>query len=249
MKILTLEFLKLRRKKILLMITLFMGVEILWALLAVSISLSRNPSDNGWMATIVTLATMNALFLPIISSVVMSRICDMEYKGNTWKLLRSVNVKPSNVYAAKYICGNILLLYAIVLQAIAIAIFSNVNGFAEPLPLSILLKYVGGTMLITMTILALQQWISLLFKNQTFALCLGMVGGFLGMTGDFFPSFLRRIIIWSYYTGLSPVACRFTDNSTHFILRNQNIGIFAVVILITIVFYIAGNSHVSRQEL
>lgn len=249
MKILTLEFLKLRRKKIFLMITMFMGVEILWALMSVSVSLSRNPSDTGWMATIVTLATMNGLFLPIISSVVMSRICDMEYKGNTWKLLMSVNVKPSKIYAAKYICGNILLLYAVVLQAIAIVIFSNVKGFAQPMPSSVLLKYAGGSMLISTTVLALQQWISLAFKNQIFALCLGMVGGFLGMTSDFFPVFVRRIIIWSYYTGLSPVACRFTNNSADYIVQNQNIGIFAGVILMTLVFYIAGSCHISRQEL
>ncbi|GMQ55986.1 ABC transporter permease [Vallitalea sediminicola] len=249
MKILMLEFLKLHRKRIILMITLFIGIEILWALMSVSIALSRNPSDTGWIATMVTLSSMNGLFLPIISSVVMSRICDMEYKGNTWKLLMSVNVKPSKVYAAKYICGNVLLLYAVLLQALSIIVFSILKGFAEPIPISMVLKFIGGTVLTTMAILALQQWISLSIKNQTFALCLGMIGGFLGMTADFYPIFVRRIFIWSYYTGLCPVTYHFANNSADYIIQNHGIGIFATVIIMTIIFYNAGSFHISRQEM
>ncbi|GKX28590.1 multidrug ABC transporter permease [Vallitalea longa] len=248
MKILILEYMKLRRKKIFLMITLFISVEIAWALMSVSIALSRNPSNSSWMSTMVTLSSMNGLFLPIISAVVMSRICDMEHKGNTWKLLMSVDINPRKVYGAKYLCGNFLLLYAVVLQAIAIIIFNILKGLSEPILFTMVLRFILGTSLANMAVLALQQWISLSIKNQSFALCIGMIGGFLGMTGDFFPIFVRRIFIWSYYSGLCPVAYYFDDESANYIIQNHSFGIFSIVIIIALIFYIVGNIHISRQE-
>lgn len=248
MKTLSLEFFKLRRKKIFLMITLFLSLEILWTFMSVSISISRNPNSPVLESILTTVASMNGLFLPIICAIISSRICDMENKGNTWKLLISTNMTRRSIYASKYLCSCILLLYGILLQAFSITIFSITKSSTIVLPISLIIRFIGGTMLTSMIILGLQQWITLAVKNQAFALCFGMIGGFLGMVANFFPETVRRIIIWSYYTELSPVKYNFTNESIEFINQNPRIGMITITFLLIVIFYIVGNYHFSRQE-
>jgi len=176
MRTIILEFYKLRRKRILSMITIFISAEILWAFMAISMSMSRNPESVKWEAIIAAISSMNGLFLPIISAIVASRICDMEHKGNTWKLLLSTNKKISHIYASKYLCSAILLCYGVIIQVIA-------------------------------------------------------------------------ILIWSYYTELSPVTYIYNGTSAEYIIRTINPKIIAIVLLMGIVFYVAGNVHVSKQEI
>lgn len=114
MKAIGLEFFKLRRRHLFLMIVLFLSMEIAWAFISISMSISRNPDSAGWEGVFVTIASMNGLFLPILSAVVVSR-CDMEHKGSTWKLLMAISVKRRRIYAAKYICACVLLLFAVLL--------------------------------------------------------------------------------------------------------------------------------------
>lgn len=157
MKSISLELFKMRHKHLVTMVTLIIIVEIAWACMSVSMSISRNPGMVGWKDIIMTIASMNGLFLPIICAVVVSRICDMEHKGNTWKLLMTTSVKRSHIYAAKYTCNCLLLLYASVLQVFAILLFGTVNAFEHPVPFFLLLRFLGGTMLTNIVIIALQQ--------------------------------------------------------------------------------------------
>ncbi|GGG88512.1 ABC transporter permease [Paenibacillus radicis (ex Gao et al. 2016)] len=248
MKMIGLEFFKLRRKRLFLMISLFLCVELAWAFMASSMSMSRNPDNAGWEVLIMLLASMNGLFLPIISAVVASRICDMEYKGSTWKLLMAASVKRSHIYAAKYSCACILMLFAILLQFLAMLGFGVMHGFEPSIPFVLLIRFWGGTMITTMVIIALQQWISLAVKNQAFGLCLGMIGGFIGITVDFFPAVVRRLFIWSYYTGLSPVASHYADNTMELVVRDIGASLPLTLVIMGAVVYFAGSIHVSRQD-
>lgn len=248
-KTVLLEFFKLRRKWIFVMVTLFLSVEILWTFMSLHISMSRNPDQAGWEAILSTIASMNGLFLPIIAAIVVSRICDMEHKGNTWKLLVSSSLKLNHLYASKYISGCIVMLYVVIFQLVSIVGFGVVNKFTDPVPHFLLLQLSIGTMLANMSVLALQQWISLTIKNQAFALCLGMVGGFIGMTAPFFPTVASSFFTWSYYSILSPVTSHFTDHSMEFVTQQLSLEKAAAIFLMGMIFYIAGSLHVSRQEI
>lgn len=250
MKVVSLEFYKLRHKHLFSMVTLFLFVEIGWAFMATSMSISRNPNNAGWEPLIAMLSSMNGLFLPILSAICVSRICDMEHKGNTWKLLLSVSVRRSKLYIAKYVSASIVMLWACTLQVFAITTFGIANGFEQPVPLFLLMRFLIGTVLTNMIIIALQQWVSMTVKNQAFALSLGMVGGFIGMVADLFPSGVRRIFVWSYYTGLSPIMQSYTNEKIQFVVRDINALLPMMVVLITvgIAIYLAGSIHVSRQE-
>jgi hypothetical protein len=250
MKAIRLEFYKLRHKHLFLMITLFLLVEIAWTFMSTSMSISRNPDYAIWELLIATLSSMNGLFLPILSAVCVSRICDMEHKGNTWKLLMTVSVKQGQLYAAKFISASIVMLWACTLQVIAIVVFGVVNGFEQPVPLFLLVRFLIGMVLTNMTIIALQQWVSMAVKNQAFALCLGMIGGFIGMAAGLFPSGVRRIFVWSYYTDLSPITQSYISEKMQFIVRDISSLLpgMAMLIVAGIVIYLAGSTHISRQE-
>jgi len=250
MKAISLEMYKLRHKHLFLMVTLFLSVEIAWVFMAVSMSISRNPDNTGWEPLIAMLSSLNGLFLPVLTAICVSRVCDMEHKGNTWKLLLTVSVRRSTLYAAKYISASVIMLTACLLQMLAIIAFGAVNGFEQPVPLLLLLRFLIGTVLTNMIITALQQWVSMAVKNQAFALCLGMVGGFIGMAADLLPQGVRRILVWSYYTGLSPVTQSYINDKVQFFARDMSsmLPVMALLIAAGICIYLAGSIHVSRQE-
>ncbi|WP_079912725.1 ABC transporter permease [Paenibacillus sp. 32352] len=243
-----LEYFKIRRKKIGVMIILFLAAELLWVLMATSVSIARNQEHAVWESVFFSISSMNGLFMPIISAIVASRICDMEHKGGTWTMLAAANVSRGHLYAAKYVCANSLLLYGILAQTVFILVFGLIKGFPGGFPIDLLIRFVGGTMLATLAVTALQQWISWVVRNQTFALCLGMLGGFIGMTAGLFPAAARHWFIWSYYLDLSPVTYRYAEASGTYMEQPLVSGLALAALLMAILFYIAGNTHANRQE-
>lgn len=250
MKQLSLEFYKLRRKRLWLIITLFLLVEISWAMISTTISLNRHPDQNGWEALMLMLSSMNGLFMPILVAICVSRICDMEHKGNTWKLLLTLSVHPKQLYTAKFLCACLVMVWVGVLQVLSIIAFGLIRGLEQPVPYGLLAQFLLGVGLTTMVIIALQQWISLAVKNQAFALCLGMIGGFIGLTADLFPFAIRRLFVWSYYTGLSPVQANYVNDRIHFVTQELSalLPLMAVLVLVGLVIYLAGRLHIARQE-
>ncbi|PYI56988.1 ABC transporter permease [Paenibacillus flagellatus] len=244
-----LEYFKIRRKKIGILITLLLSFEMLWSFVSISMSIARNPDQAVWESVLFSVSSMNGLFMPIVSAIVVSRICDMEHKGNTWKMLVATDVKRGRLYAAKYICANILLLYGLLAQTVLMVAFGLVKDFPGAPPVDLLARYIGGTMLVTLAVTALQQWISWASQNQTFALCLGMVSGFIGMTSGLFPAAARHLFIWSYYLDLSPVTYRYTEASSTYMEQPWGFGIAAAALAMALLLYIAGSIHVTRKEM
>lgn len=250
MKGIRLEFYKLRHQRLFLLVTLILLVEIIWAFTASSISIERNPANARWEPLLLLLATLNGLFFPILTAVCVSRICDLEHRGNTWKLLLTFSVKRSQLYAAKYICACIIMLWVSILQPLSIIAFGITKGFAQPVPILLLAQFLVGTALTNMVIIALQQWVSLAVKNQTFALSLGMIGGFIGTTAALFPSEVQRYFVWSYYAGLSPVKQYVVNEQVQFIVQDVRtlLPMMTMLVMAGIVIYWAGSIHTARQE-
>ncbi|WP_341347175.1 ABC transporter permease [Paenibacillus sp. FSL H3-0469] len=244
-----LEYYKLRRRKVWAMMTLFLAAELGWAAMSISISISRSADNAAWEALIFSLSSMNGLFLPILSAIVVSRICDMEHKGDTWKMLMTTSVGRQAVYAAKFVCAGSLILYGILAQVVFIAGFGMFHRLSEPLPADLLLQFTAGTLIASLLIIAMQQWISLAVKNQAFALCLGMLGGFLGTTASLFPAAVRQLVVWSYYLDLSPVTYLYQASAGSYITGTIPVLQCITALFITLLLYMGGNAHISRQAI
>lgn len=193
MKAILLEFYKLRHRYLFLMVTSFILVEILFLFISISRSISQNPENANWNALIVMFASLNGLIFPILIAIIVSRICDMEHKGDTWKLVRSLSVNHDQIYGAKYICASIFVLFACIIQVLSIAVLGIFRDFQNSV---------------------------LIFLS---ALSLGMIGGFIGMTADLMPSGIRNLFVWSYYSRLSPVALTYESEILDFIIRGMSI--------------------------
>ncbi|WP_242823598.1 ABC transporter permease [Thermoclostridium stercorarium] len=231
--------------------TISLITDLTWAFTVTGKSISRNAGNVGWEALISIVASMNGLFLPVLTSVCVSRIWDMEHKGNTLKMLLTLPVRQNRLYAAKYVSVFIIMAAVCMVQVIAVAIFGLTNSFARPVPVFLLSGFLTGTVMVSMTVIALQQWLSMAVKNQAFALAFGMIGGFLGVVADLFPEKVRKIFIWSYYTGLCPVTQVYMNGSVWFTVRDHGslLSSAARLIIVGIVFYFAGSIHVSKQEI
>ena len=249
MRTLKLEFYKIRRKKIIPMLLLLLAAEMLWALLSNSMNVSRNPDQAVWESILFTAASMNGLFMPLMTAIVVSRLCDMEHKGATWKLLAALNVGRGRLYAAKYACAGILLLAAAAAQAVLIAIYGLAKGFPGGIPVAWLLRFIGGTMLATLAVAALQQWVAMAVRNQAFALCLGMLGSFAGLAAALFPAGVRRLLIWSYYLDLAPVTYRYADSAGVYAAQPWNAGLAGAALAAAFLCYAAGSFHAARNEI
>ncbi|ERI10386.1 ABC transporter permease [Aneurinibacillus aneurinilyticus] len=243
-----LEFYKIRHKKIFLMIVFLLCIELFWAFMSGSISLSRDPDAVSWEVIITIIAQMNGLFLPILTAVIVSRICDMEHKGNTWKMLMAASVKREQIYAAKYICACSLILFVIVLQLVAIVVFCQSKSLTSPIPWELLVQTAMGTLVTSMAVIALQQWISLAVPNQAFALCLGMLGGFIGITASLFPGMVRHFFIWSYYNELSPIVMKYINSSVVYVTQGLSFPFVGGLLLFSVLLYAVGNFYICRKE-
>jgi hypothetical protein len=171
----------------------------------------------------------------------------MEQKGNTWKMLLATNVSPFRLYAAKYICSCSLLLMGILAQTGFILAFGWVKDLPGGPPLELLVPFISGALLTTAALAALQQWISIGIKNQAFALCAGMLGGFVGMTAGLFPAAVRRLAIWSYYLELSPVTYQFAE-PTGVYLTQPILSAAVLPLLAGLLFYAAGSILTTKKE-
>ena len=76
-----------------------------------------------------------------------------------------------------------------------------------------------------------------------------MVGGFFGLTADLFPVFVRRLLIWSNYTALSPVTLRYGDDTVRFVTQDVGWILPTALLLVGAALYLAGSLHLSRKDI
>ena len=92
---------KLRTRYVWLVPAGFLGVLFLWTL-TVILNFRDQDWETGYQYLMYIMSMMNAIFLPVMLSVVASRLCDMEIKGNTLKLLFTME-RPGRFYDIKYL--------------------------------------------------------------------------------------------------------------------------------------------------
>ena len=173
MKYLGLELYKLKRRKVFLTFALILGVELLFVFSNYGnnenfLGMISDPNAPAWEDLIVGPATMNGLFLPILAAVIASRICDMEHRGNTWKLLECNNENRKAIWFCKFTVVTVLMLAAILIQALVIVAYGNAVGIVEPLPVKTLWEFVLGTVMVTFVVVTIQVFFSLVFCEPAY---------------------------------------------------------------------------------
>ena len=104
-------------------------------------------------------------FLPLITGVLSSAICRYEHQAGGWKQLLALPVTRGRVFIGKYVLLIVLVLVMQVLFFVAVYIVGMIKGFTDPFPMEIVWKSLIGGWVATLPLVALQLWMSILFKS------------------------------------------------------------------------------------
>ena len=168
-----------------------------WMLWQLS-SIKEEERITGYLMLFYQLPLMNTIILPTMISVIASRLCDMEIKGDTLKLLYTLQ-RPSSFFDCKFIAGIKYLLCFTIGHGILIPIAGRIFHFGNPLKVSMLAAYLAVMLCTGMILSAIQQTLSLMSNSQIMPLAAGLAGSFLGLFSLFFPAPAARLIIWGYF--------------------------------------------------
>lgn len=200
------EWMKVRYRKIGLIVLAFLGLIVLW----VSWILSRNDIEeltDGYQMLFMNLPLIDTILMPTMIAMLGSRLCDVEVKGDTLKLLCTME-KKGRLFDMKLLTGAFYLAVFVLLQTVQIFLTGRLYGFpgtAEPV------WYVYFALQIypvSMLILLLQVILSFFYENQILPLAAGLFGSFVGLFSWFFPNSnpLKILFLWAYYSELGFMA-------------------------------------------
>lgn len=205
------EVLKTKGRKIWLVVAVMMAVQILWAGWAIS-NKDANDLVQGWMFFLYQFPMLNCIIMPVIAAVVASRLSDVEHKGQTFKLLETI-IPTNRIFDAKFIWGSIYMLGAALGQLAIMISMGLALHFGGPVPWGALGSYLFFTLVVSLTIYAFQQVVSMLFANQMVPMTLGLIGGFIGLFSMFFPQGFQKFLLWSYYGVLMQVGMNWDETT------------------------------------
>lgn len=256
MKYLWLELYKLKHRKVFLTFLVILGVELLFVFSNYGnnknfLNMVSDPTAPAWEDLIIGPAAINGLFFPILAAVIASRICDMEHKGNTWKLLECNNQNRRSIWFCKFTIVSTLMMLAIFIQAFIIIAYGNSMGIVQPLPVRTLLGFVLGTAMITFVVVTIQVFFSLVCTNQLIPMSIGMIGALIGFISTLLPPGIRNILIWGNYAELMVLGQDTSSGnlqSSGLVVRNINFVPLAILFVVGLVAYVAFRKRFEKYE-
>lgn len=251
MKLLQCEFRKTRGRCIFLTALFITAAQLTWALYG---RYNDFMLENGWMAFLYQLPLVNAIFMPLLSIIIASRLCDIEHKGLMFKQL-AIIMEKGRIYDAKFLYGLSMILFCNIVSWTATIIGGYVIGFHGNVPIGLYLLYLLFTAAPTIAVYIFQHTLSLLFKNQAVAFFAGIIGTFGGLFSMFLPQlpWMRKSLIWGYYgvlqfVGLFGWTSETRYENAYFEIMGFDWNFFVVLILVSIVMYIIGRRLFCRKE-
>lgn len=244
----TAEQQKQRRRRIWIVPLGFLVILFLWAFIGKH-SLSAEDLARGYSYTLYQFPLLNVVLVPVMTAVIASRLCDMEIKGNTLKLLCTLQ-KRSSFYDWKFIHELKYLLIFTVGEGILVPLIGMFCHFTQKLPLPLVFLHVGTTTLVSLVLLTLQHFLSLMSSNQILPLLVGLIGSFLGLFSMFFPPRAARFILWGYFSAFSPYGMDY-DSQTRVMSFYRNpfpTETFVLFLLFGLLFFVVCRTVFVKKE-
>lgn len=157
------EWFKFRKSPIL-------SIILVGPLLGLLIGLTVNDYEqfemNQWYPTLLMMnLTYALLLLPLVTGVLASFICRYEHQAGGWKQLLTLPVSRGKVFIAKYVLLVCTVLCIQLLYLVAVYCVGTIKGFTHPFPIDIFWKSIFGGWIATFPLVALQLWMSIVFKS------------------------------------------------------------------------------------
>ena len=244
------EWMKVRYRKIWLVLLGFLAMTFLWAGWVVN---GGKPEEirDGYRWILTNLAIINTIFMPTMTAMLASRLCDTEVKGNTIKLLCTMETK-GRLFDMKLLTGACYLAIYMAAELGALLCLGYILGFGEPLKLRHALCFLIQNFLVSLVILIFQQVLSFYFENQIMPLAAGLFGSFAGLFSWFLPKgILHRVLIWGYYCLLSFLGSYWEEETRIMYFYDvplDRTALYSLLVLL-VLGYLAGKYLFLRKEI
>lgn len=205
------EWMKVRRRNIGLVPAACLLFTFLWLSWAIKSARMESTEDN-WMWLLMCLSLINSILMPTMIAMISSRLCDVELKGNTLKLLCTMERK-GRLFDMKLLTGAVYVSGYVAAELVMMLVFARLHGFAGAMTLRHLLYFLLQCGLVSFGVLLVQMLLSLYSANQILPLAVGLAGSFLGLFSWFLSSPLWRPVIWAYYNLLVYVGQNWDESS------------------------------------
>lgn len=195
------EWMKVRYRKIGVLLLTFLGLILLWTLWAFP-RLSEEVLSDGFRMTFLQIPMMDTILMPTMIAMLASRLCDAEVKGDTMKLLCTLQKKGS-LFDMKLLMGACYLALFVAAE-LGIIFFHSVRyNFTKPVNPVQVVYFILQVYVVSLVILLLQTVLSFFFENQILPLAAGLFGSFVGLFSWFFADGpVKKLFLWGYYSEL-----------------------------------------------
>jgi len=215
------ELKKMRRRHFPLLMLCLYGFLFLWCAMDF-----RNVDDaaraSGYFSMLYSLPTINTVVFPLFLAVLASRIWDTEHKGNTLKLLCTLE-KRGNIFFAKSLIGTLLFAVTACFECLLILFFGKKLAFTQPLPVTHLISFFVTTFLI---------------------------GSFFGLFSLFFSETFAQFVIWSYFCQLATVHINWDPaaRTVSYLESPLSTGHLLVILILLVLAGIIGTALFERKD-
>ncbi|MGI6008364.1 MAG: ABC transporter permease [Ruminococcus sp.] len=245
------EIKKCRRRKVWLLYLCALIVTLLW----IGSSMIRYPFDQkeasvGYYMLILNYSLMNLIFLPVILAACASRVCDIETKGETDKMLFTMQSKLSLFHSKVLLNGTYILVFA-ALETLCLYFMGRVFHATQTVPVFQLIWFFVSTFVVSLVLYVMQQILSLLMKNQLMPLFIGLMGTFTGVFSAFFPyTILTSVVPWGYYSVFNPIVMQMGDSvqDVSYFAMPLPLGRICAFLIFGLVFYLIGLKCYLKKE-
>lgn len=244
------EWMKVRYRKIGFLLAAFLGIAMLWTIWAMRDAPGEQIWD-GYRMTFFQLPLIDTVLMPTMVAMLASRLCDAEVKGDTLKLLCTVERK-GRLFDMKLLMGAVYLALFVGAEIIFIFGLGSFYGYGRPMEPIQLLYFIIEIYLVSLAVFLLQQVLSFFFENQIIPLAAGLFGSFVGLFAWFFPGNpMRKLFLWGYYSLLGFINYDWDETTRILSFYDVPLDTGSLCLLVTILIagYIAGKILFLRKEI
>ncbi len=243
------EFYKLHNRSNIWIVGALLGGQILWSAMALAY-MDAEDMRQGWSYFLYLFQLLDSLMMPLLVTVVMSRLCDVEHKGHSFRLINTL-LPGGRLFDAKFLLGSIYLVLVAICQVLVILCVGILFRFAGSPPWDLLAKYFVVTTAVNLTLLAIQLAFSLLISNQMPAFILGVVGSFFGLFSLYFPISVQRLAPWGYYGVLMFLRMDWdptTRISTYYQTPVDPLWMMVLILMFGVIFFIGRYWFAGKEQ-
>lgn len=241
-----LEFGKSRRKHLWLICAAMLGVLLLWF----GYQSSRQVEHTtDYRALLYSLPVVNAIFLPLLSAVVASTVCDVENRANMWKELLTME-RAEDLFCAKWLTCALVMAAVVTAEVAAASAIGAAVGFRE-IPVGERFVLWVSTLSVCLFVTTVVECLCLFIANQFAPLVVGVALSFLGLFSMYLPPAFSILVPSSYFGLMSTVSMSYDAAAgvASFGSVAWSVGYFAVIVLITVAAFALSLRAFMRREL